>query len=193
MSLCTCNCRHLARMINKYDYSCRPDCTTNVKRKDINEEWRKFSNRYEYDGRGLVSYLDTLSLSNIQDLYEECSSCKCCDRHRRDFPSLNNYLTRFISEEDEIVFDEQNVTREDVRTFVLEMKEYFKLNWRGEFLKELEILNSGYINDLNKVLGYPSWGGYQILDDSFTGDIDLKPLSKKSIELLGYFYGIHLR
>ena len=180
-------------MINRYNYECRPDYITNIQKDDIKNEWIKFSNRYEYDGRGLVSYLDTLSLSNIQDLYDECSECECCNRHKEDFPSLNNYLTRFISEKDDIVFDEQNVTREDVRRFVIEMKEYFKLNWRGEFLKELEILNSGYINDLNKLLKYPSWGGYQILDDSFTGDVDLKPLSNISQELLGYFYGIYLR
>ena len=82
---------------------------------------------------------------------------------------------------------------EDINIFIDELVKYFNEVWCEEFtIKEkitsLDTLNKKYLND------YPSFGGSQILDDSFTGpDCPIDILSDTSKLLFGYFYGIHFR
>ena len=82
---------------------------------------------------------------------------------------------------------------EDINIFIDELVKYFNETWREEFIiKEtitsLEQLNKKYLNH------YPSFGGFQILDDSFTGpNCPIDILCDKSKSLLGYFYDIHFR
>ena len=101
--------------------------------------------------------------------------------------TINNYQTTFIQENVDQEFDES------IKRFVKQMKKYFKLVWSNH--QGLNTLDSGYIEDLNQILAnYPSHEGYAILDDAFTGpDIPIKVLSKESLELLDYFYGIKFR
>ena len=101
--------------------------------------------------------------------------------------TINNYQTSFIEENVDVEFDES------IKKFVKEMKSYFQLVWSNH--QGLNTLDSGYIEDLNKLLAnYPSHEGYGILDDAFTGpDIPIQVLSTESLELLDYFYGIKFR
>ena len=100
---------------------------------------------------------------------------------------INNYQTSFIEENVDVEFDES------IKKFVKQMKKYFELVWSNH--QGLNTLDSGYIEDLNHILAnYPSHEGYAILDDAFTGpDIPIQVLSKESLELLDYFYGIKFR
>jgi len=100
---------------------------------------------------------------------------------------INNYQTSFIEEIVDVEFDKS------IKKFVKQMKKYFQLVWYNH--QGLSTLDSGYIEDLNKLLAnYPSHQGYAILDDSLTGpDIPIQVLSKESLELLDYFYGIKIR
>ena len=139
-------------------------------------------------------YVDSLSIFNKRNLYQECSNCNCCERHKKNFPEPNNILYDFVENNDiEELTKQQLDIEKDLETFVYQMRDYFNLVWRSEFHNELKLLDSGKLYDLNKILSYPSYGGYAILEDSFTGpceDIDI--LSDTSKSLLGYFYGIHL-
>ena len=100
---------------------------------------------------------------------------------------INNYQTTFIEENVDQDFDNS------IKRFVREMKYYFQLVWSDH--KGLDTLDSGYIEDLNRLLAnYPSHEGYAILDDAFTGpDIPIQVLSKESLGLIDYFYGIKFR
>ena len=100
---------------------------------------------------------------------------------------INNYQTSFIEENVDVEFDES------IKRFVKEMKKYFESVWSNH--QGLSTLDSGYIEDLNILLAnYPSHQGYAILDDAFTGpDIPIQVLSKESLEILYYFYGIKFR
>ena len=102
--------------------------------------------------------------------------------------TINNYETTFIQENVDQEFDES------IKRFVKQMKEYFRLVWSNH--EGLNTLDSGYIEDLNKILAnYPSDEGYAMLEDSFSGgpNIPIEVLSKESLELLEYFYGIQIR
>ena len=101
--------------------------------------------------------------------------------------TINNYQTTFIQENVDQEFDKS------IKKFVKQMKKYFELVWSNH--QGLNTLDSGYIEDLNKLLAnYPSHEGYGILDDAFTGpDIPIQVLSTESLELLDYFYGIKFR
>lgn len=98
--------------------------------------------------------------------------------------TINNYQTTFIQENVDQEFDES------IKRFVRKMKKYFELVWYNH--EGLNTLDSGYIEDLNRILAnYPSYEGYAILEDSFSGpDIPIEVFSKESLELLDYFYGI---
>ena len=102
--------------------------------------------------------------------------------------TINNYQTTFIQEDVDSEFDKS------IKKFVKQMKEYFKLVWSNH--QGLNTLDSGYIEDLNILLAnYPSDEGSAMLEDSFSGgpDIPIQVLSKESLELLDYFYGIRFR
>ena len=99
---------------------------------------------------------------------------------------INNYQTSFIEENVDVEFDES------IKKFVKQMKKYFELVWSNH--KGLNTLDSGYIENLNILLAnYPSHQGYGMLDDAFTvPEIPIQVLSKESLELLDYFYGIKI-
>jgi len=85
--------------------------------------------------------------------------------------------------------------KEDYPIFLEELYNYLEDTWQTEYHQDLEPLKNGDIDGFNIKLNYPSWSGYYILDDSFTGPCENldKLMSQKSKELFGYFYGFHLR
>lgn len=101
--------------------------------------------------------------------------------------TINNYQTIFIQENMGQEFDKS------IKKFVKQIKKYFKLVWFNHH--ELDTLDSGYIEDLNQILAnYILHEEYAILDDAFYGpDIPFKVLSKESLKLLYYFYGIKIK
>lgn len=190
MDISNCNCLNLAKILCIYDYHNIMD-NTNVKKSEIDSNWKAYLELENYNGGGMLEYINRLSLLNIQSLYQECISCNC-GTNKDSYPSLNNYLTEFISDSDDMVFEKNGISREDVGVFVKEIKTLFDKTWSDEYQYDLGKLSTGYISDLNQILNYPSWGGYHILEDSFTGPMELDGFSDTSKSLLGYFYGIHL-
>ena len=83
---------------------------------------------------------------------------------------------------------------EDMKMFLLELRLFFTEVWSSEHVKTLENLEEKDIEHFNRLIDYPSWGGYAILEDSFTAcsDEQIAILSDRSKEFLEYFYGIHL-
>jgi len=185
MDINKCNCLNLAKILCRYDYHNIMD-NTDIKKPELDLIWKEYKSDNE-----IIEYINRLSLLNIQSLYQECISCNC-GTNKDSYPSLNNYLTEFISESDDAVFEENGISREDVGVFVKEIKTLFEKTWSDEYQYDLGKLSTGYISDLNKILNYPSLGGYHILEDSFTGPMELDGFSDTSKSLLGYFYGIHL-
>ena len=83
---------------------------------------------------------------------------------------------------------------EDIKVFINEMKSYFYRIWEPLYHKDIDKM-CNTIEEFNSLIGnYPSNEGYEILSNAFECalDEDLDLLSKKTIELLGYFYHIHL-
>jgi hypothetical protein len=78
--------------------------------------------------------------------------------------------------------------------FLKELKDILLKLWRNEFHKDLENLENKTIEDFNKIINYPSHGGYAVLEDTFTfvDDEIMDILSDTSKSIFGYFYGIHL-
>ena len=82
---------------------------------------------------------------------------------------------------------------QDIQIFLKELRKYFNTYWGSEYYIEKDFES---LEELNKtqLSNYPSWSGYMILDDSFTGPTcPVNILSNKSKKLLGYFYDIWLR
>lgn len=110
--------------------------------------------------------------------------------------SMNfNTIDDFVTIKDIIELHKKNIDyNEDLPIFLKEIRDYFNQTWsRSYFINEP--IND--IDELNKVhlLNYPSWGGYYILESSFSAinSDDLDILSEKSKIILGYLYGIYLR
>jgi hypothetical protein len=99
----------------------------------------------------------------------------------------------FVSDKDLVELKKHGINFiEYEKVFLKELKDFLIKTWRSEFHKELKDLEKKSIKDFNKIIcDYPSWGGYHILEDTFNENIDL--LSDKTQNLIGYFYGIHLR
>lgn len=76
--------------------------------------------------------------------------------------------------------------------FLRELRKYFNATWDSSYFIEEEIVSIDELNSKH-LINYPSYGGNQILDDSFTGSCPTEILSYRSKLLLGYLYGIHLR
>ena len=97
----------------------------------------------------------------------------------------------FITEDDIIFFNNNNINyNTDIPIFLEELRLYFNEVWDNSYTIENKIST---INELNtKYLdNYPSWGGYYILEDSFTsGPTEI--FSTKSKLILGYLYSINL-
>ena len=101
----------------------------------------------------------------------------------------------FVTDEDKIKLKPHVVSfEEDMKMFLLELRLFFTEVWSSEHVKTLENLEEKDIEHFNKLIDYPSWGGYAVLEDSFSGcsDEDIAILSDRSKEFLEYFYGIHL-
>jgi len=101
----------------------------------------------------------------------------------------------FVTEEDIIELRKHDIEFSEYETiFLKELKEFLIDTWRPEYHDNLEDLEKKSIKEFNKIiLDYPSWGGYYILEDTFTNNQNINLLSEKSKGLIGYFYGIHLR
>lgn len=109
--------------------------------------------------------------------------------------SMNTNTTDdFITPKDIIELQKKNINyNEDLPIFLKEIRDYFNQTWSSSYFIN-EPIND--IDELNKVLlNYPSWGGYYILENSFTAisTDNLDILSEKSKIILGYLYGICLR
>ena len=77
--------------------------------------------------------------------------------------------------------------------FLKELKLILLELWSKEYYKDLENLENKTLEDFNKIINYPSYGGYAILEDTFTNvdDKTMNIMSDTSKSLFGYFYGIH--
>ena len=101
----------------------------------------------------------------------------------------------FVTDDDKIKLKPYVVSfEEDMKMFLLELRLFFQRTWESKHIAELENVEEKGIEHFNKLIDYPSWGGYAVLEDSFTAcsDEDIAILSDRSKGLLGYFYGIHL-
>lgn len=198
---CSCDCRHVSRFISRTrkEYLNRNDMYEDTTTLDnIQDRYQEYSMRENYDGKGIKSMIQDLSLNEIKKLIYECNMCNCCCRHQKDKPDnlkIFMYNLPFVSERDLEYISHFDTNQKDVEVFVREMKKFFEKVWSEEWIPKLKILESGKIEELNHILcDYPSTGGYHILEDSFcfVEEQDIDILSDKSKDLLGYFYGIHL-
>ena len=101
-------------------------------------------------------------------------------------------MTDFVTDKDITYLKNKGVDyHKDIVIFLKEIKNYFNSVWKDTY--KIEELES--IQDLNKkyLLDYPSWGGYYILEDSFSGSHNIIILSNTSIIILKYFYDISIR
>ena len=100
-----------------------------------------------------------------------------------------------FTEEDKEVLSKYGVKVErDVPIFTKELYAYLKHNWFESNHYELEPLKNNDIDGFNKIIEFPGFKGYMIMDNSFTGiPRDNSPrLSKTTRELIGWIYGIYL-
>jgi len=104
-------------------------------------------------------------------------------------------MKSFVSEHDIYILSKNGINYdEDIIVFINEMKNYLYKTWKKEYHTDIDKCGNT-IEDFNKLISdYPSNSGYDILSNSFeyATDEDLEVLSEKTIELLGYFYNIHL-
>ena len=101
----------------------------------------------------------------------------------------------FVTDEDKIKLRPHVVSfEEDMKMFLLELRLFFTEVWSSEHVKTLENLEEKDIEHFNRLIDYPSWGGYAVLEDSFSGcsDEEIAILSDRSKEFLEYFYAISL-
>ena len=101
----------------------------------------------------------------------------------------------FVTPEDLIELQKKNINyNEDLPIFLKEIRDYFNQTWSSSYFINEPINDIDELNK-NQLLNYPSWGGYYILESSFTAvsSDDLDILSDKSKIILGYLYGICLR
>lgn len=101
----------------------------------------------------------------------------------------------FVKEKDIKYLEKQGVDFEtEYPLFLTELYNFLKVVWPEMSHDDLTPLQNGNIDEFNKKIDYPSWGGYIILDDAFTAAWDhIHIMSNKSKALFGYFYGINLR
>lgn len=98
----------------------------------------------------------------------------------------------FVKKEDYDIFSQNGRDLNAcISLFLVEMREYVNKHWSDEFhikepLESLEQFNRDHL------LGYPSTGGYHVLEDTFTGpDCQIKIFSPGSLQILSYFYGMN--
>ena len=105
-------------------------------------------------------------------------------------------MKSFVSEMDIIELKKHGINYdEDIKVFINEMKLYFYRTWDSMYHKDIDKMSENTIEEFNKLIGnYLSDRRYDILSNIFeyASDEDLDLLSEKTIEILGYFYHIHL-
>ena len=104
-------------------------------------------------------------------------------------------MRSFVNSNDIIELKKNGINYdEDIIVFLNEMKNYFYKTWRNNNYKDIDKCGNT-IEDFNILIGnYPSNGGYGVINKYFdcASEKDLEVLSENTIELLGYFYHIHL-
>ena len=104
-------------------------------------------------------------------------------------------MKSFVTENDIIELKQNGINyNEDIIVFINEMKHYFYKTWRKNYHKDIDKCGNT-IENFNTLIGnYPSNAGYEIISNSFdyATDTDLELLSIKTIDILEYFYHIHL-
>ena len=104
-------------------------------------------------------------------------------------------MKSFVSEKDITELKSHGVNyEEDIIVFINEMKSYFYKIWIPYHHKDIDKCGNT-IEEFNTLIGnYPSTGGHEILSNYFecASDEDVDLLSEKTIEILRYFYHIHL-
>ena len=105
-------------------------------------------------------------------------------------------MKSFVSEMDIIELKKHGINYdEDIKVFINEMKLYFYRTCDSMYHKDIDKMSENTIEEFNKLIGnYLSDRRYDILSNIFeyASDEDLDLLSEKTIEILGYFYHIHL-
>ena len=75
----------------------------------------------------------------------------------------------FITQKDYDILGQNGIDFKSFHSvFLKELKDILLSIWRTEFNKDLENLENKRIEDFNKIIDYPSYGGYAILEDTFT-------------------------
>tara|TARA_B100000767_G_scaffold72007_1_gene68528 strand:- start:821 stop:1123 length:303 start_codon:yes stop_codon:yes gene_type:complete len=99
----------------------------------------------------------------------------------------------FVTQDDIIELNKHGIDFNKFQAiFLKELKEFLLEVWDNKYHKELINLEKYSIENFNKIINYPSYGGYYILEDTFTA-VNLNKLSNNTKNLIGYFYGIYLR
>ena len=105
-------------------------------------------------------------------------------------------MKSFVSEKDIYELKKNGINYdEDIKVFINEMKGYLYKTQKPLYHKDLDKMTNNTIQEFNILIGnYPSTEGYDILSTAFDGvsDEDLDILSEKTLDILGYFYNIHL-
>ena len=102
-------------------------------------------------------------------------------------------MTKFITDDDIKELESHGINHPtDINIFIIELTAFFNKVWDEQYHIFKKYDN---IDDFNKEVleNYPSWTGYYILDDAFTGSIPTVTLSHKSKFILSYLYCISLR
>tara|TARA_B100000886_G_scaffold328688_1_gene277304 strand:+ start:1925 stop:2239 length:315 start_codon:yes stop_codon:yes gene_type:complete len=100
----------------------------------------------------------------------------------------------FVTQKDYDELSKQGVDFKSFQPiFLKELKIILLELWSEEYHKDLEDLENKSLEDFNKIINYPSYGGYAILEDTFTNvdNTKMNIMSNTSKSLFGYFYGIH--
>ena len=100
----------------------------------------------------------------------------------------------FVTQKDYDELSKQGVDFKSFQPiFLRELKLILLELWSKEYHKDLENLENKSLEDFNKIINYPSHGGYAILEDTFTNvdNTTMDIMSNTSKSLFGYFYGIN--
>ena len=87
-----------------------------------------------------------------------------------------------------------NVSNKDVKIFINEMIKYFKDNWRDEYQKDLDnFCEDSTLQDFNNLFNNSRTTRKEVIDDSFTGPVNIDNISSVSKTILYSLTGIMLK